>query len=545
MQTINAYSSASGYKLNIQKCEAMVLGAPICKVLKEKYPWQWDKDRVKYLGTVIPKNINLLYPLNYKSLEVQIRQDLNRWRTVILTLGRRIDAIRMNILLRFLFLFQTIPIYISSNDFNNWDKMMSKFLWEEKKPRVKMKTLKLAKERGGLALPNLKHYYYAAQLQPIRVWLNDNSQAKWRSIEKHMCHVSLKTIPFCTVIPRKTQVTENIFSRNTLEIWLRIKKQCQIKDDLIVLREIKEDPELTPSKQDTLFSIWGQRGLTIFGQCLDDNGVMSFETLRKYFDLPHSHHFYYLQLRSYIHASKIGRKSKSELHPLVQFLLRNYNKIRVPHQITTVYSILENSYKQQDTRAKLKWEEELNIHITEETWKQMNRNVHTTTASPYWREYAWKIQSRYFITPVQQVKYNHKVSSNCWRECGESHAKFSHIFWFCPSLKTFWNNIQNEMNIILRVVVNLNADVVLLGKNVNNVRGDNDRYLLRVLRVTALKQITRNWLQKTCPVIDKWRDTVQQISIMEHLTYKLRGNLKLFDTRWSKWLTYYKMVKNL
>lgn len=39
MQTIDAYSSASGYKLNIQKCEAMVLGAPVCKVLKKEYSW--------------------------------------------------------------------------------------------------------------------------------------------------------------------------------------------------------------------------------------------------------------------------------------------------------------------------------------------------------------------------------------------------------------------------------------------------------------------------------------------------------------------------
>lgn len=160
-----------------------------------------------------------------------------------------------------------------------------------------------------------------------------------------MCHVSLKTIPFCTVIQRKTQVTENIFSRNTLEIWCRIKKHCEIKNDLIALREIKKDPEFTPNKQDALFSIWAQRGQTIFGQCLDGNRVMPFETLRKHYDLPHSHHLRYLQTRNHIHDSKIRRKIKSELHPLVQFLQKNYNNVRVPHQISEVYAILENSYK--------------------------------------------------------------------------------------------------------------------------------------------------------------------------------------------------------
>lgn len=69
---INNYGSVSGYKLNMQKCEAMVLGAPICRELKKEYLWRWDKGRVQYLGTVIPKNIKLLYQLNYNCLEVQI-----------------------------------------------------------------------------------------------------------------------------------------------------------------------------------------------------------------------------------------------------------------------------------------------------------------------------------------------------------------------------------------------------------------------------------------------------------------------------------------
>lgn len=310
----------------------------------------------------------------------------------------------------------------------------------------------------------------------------------------------------------------------------------------MVLREIKEDPDFFPNKHDTAFNIWAQKGLTIFGQCLDENGIMSFELLRQHYDLPHSHFFRYLQMRSYIQNSIVGRKTSGDFHPLVQFLIKNYNNVRIPNQISLFYDILENTHKQEDTRAKLKWEEELNIHISEDTWKEMNRNVHTTTASPYWREYAWKIQSRYFITPVQQAKYNNKILSKCWRECGEPRANLSHIFWFCPSLQLFWNNIQKEINTVFKWVIYLNMDFVLLGKTVDNIQNENDKYLLRILRITALKQITRNWLQKTCPLIVKWRETVQQIYQMEELTYKIRGKLKLFEKRWSKWSLYYHMV---
>lgn len=107
--------------------------------------------------------------------------------------------------------------------------MIGKLIWDGKKPRVKMKTLKMAKEKGGFALPNLKHYYMAAQMRHIRTWLNDKSEAKWRSIEMFMCHGSIKTIPFCTEYQRKIRVKDSISLRNTLETWAGIKNAVEVK----------------------------------------------------------------------------------------------------------------------------------------------------------------------------------------------------------------------------------------------------------------------------------------------------------------------------
>lgn len=71
----------------------------------------------------------------------------------------------------------------------------------------------------------------------------------------------------------------------------------------MALREIKEDPEFMPNKMDEVFDIWAQKGLTIFGQCLNEKGMIQFESLSKVYDLPHSHFFLYLQIRSYIQNS--------------------------------------------------------------------------------------------------------------------------------------------------------------------------------------------------------------------------------------------------
>jgi len=69
----------------------------------------------------------------------------------------------MNILPKLLYLFQSLPINVAQTQFTNWDRIISRFIWGGKKPRVRYKTLQLPKDKGGMGLPNLKEYFYAAQ----------------------------------------------------------------------------------------------------------------------------------------------------------------------------------------------------------------------------------------------------------------------------------------------------------------------------------------------------------------------------------------------
>lgn len=43
-----------------------------------------------------------------------------------------------------------------------WDKLISRFIWQGQKPRIMVPRLQLAKDVGGFALPFQKDYYIAA-----------------------------------------------------------------------------------------------------------------------------------------------------------------------------------------------------------------------------------------------------------------------------------------------------------------------------------------------------------------------------------------------
>ena len=104
----------------------------------------------------------------YDPLLSNIRQDLDRCPLLpFLGLIQRVEIVKMNVLPRILYLFQSLPVEISDKKFAEWDKWISRFQWHGKKPRARYKTLQVPRDKGGLAFPCLKTYYQAAQIKPL------------------------------------------------------------------------------------------------------------------------------------------------------------------------------------------------------------------------------------------------------------------------------------------------------------------------------------------------------------------------------------------
>ncbi len=168
MSGLEEYELYSGYKLNIHKTQTLTFSYSPDQVIRGRYGINPETEKMKYLGVVIPRDLSKLFSLNYDPSISKIKQDLVRWDLLsFLSMGSRIESIKINILPRLLYLFQTLPAEISNKQFIEWDKSFSRYIWQGKKPRTRYKTIQLPKDKKGLALPNLKEYFYAAQIRPL------------------------------------------------------------------------------------------------------------------------------------------------------------------------------------------------------------------------------------------------------------------------------------------------------------------------------------------------------------------------------------------
>ena len=89
------------------------------KKIKETIPFTITTKRVKYLGIYLPKETKDLYIENYKTLMKEIKEDTNRWRSILCSWMGRINIVKMSILSKAIYRFNATPIkyqwYFSQN----------------------------------------------------------------------------------------------------------------------------------------------------------------------------------------------------------------------------------------------------------------------------------------------------------------------------------------------------------------------------------------------------------------------------------------------
>ncbi len=76
-----------------------------------------------------------------------------------------------------------LPLSPPPGYFKEINSIISKFIWNDKCPRIKLTTLQHPNSAGGLAVPIFLLYYWSFQLKALHNWVDPQSTVSWRVIE--------------------------------------------------------------------------------------------------------------------------------------------------------------------------------------------------------------------------------------------------------------------------------------------------------------------------------------------------------------------------
>uniref|UniRef100_A0A803TDX0 Reverse transcriptase domain-containing protein n=1 Tax=Anolis carolinensis TaxID=28377 RepID=A0A803TDX0_ANOCA len=429
IEVIRQYGDLAGLKINRNKTEALTKN--MTKKHQELISNQLGitiTSKIKYLGiTITPKNIQLAQN-NYNKVWQEIKRDLDKWKNAKISLWGRISTIKMNVLPKMLYLFQSLPILRNQKNFIMWNKDLRTFIWQGKKPRIKMKYLTEEKRRGGFGAPNLSLYYEACNLLWIKDWIKlekrkilnvegSDLRAGWHSylwydrskIEKSFYNHPIRPVLLKTWYKYKARLY------NKTPTWISPIEAVQRR--LMGWEYWPKYDELL-KKEDSEFRLKSQQEL------LEAKLKLSW--------------LQYAQLKEYFKRDKtVGFMAKNNLWDRIFF---TEGKL-----ITKIYKVLLEWDTEPDyiKNCMIKWAKNIGRPIQVEEWESCwNRKLKLTYASDL-KENWMKLFYRWHITPKKLGLIKKNINTRCWK-CGREEGTFFHMWWKCKKAREFWRIIHES-----------------------------------------------------------------------------------------------------
>lgn len=110
LKHIKLFGTFSGYVINDAKSSMLFLNSEERLNPVVDTPFLNAKEGFTYLGVKITPHIKDVVQVNYDPLISDVQQSLDRWMTMPVSMMGRINILKMSILPKFLYFFQTIPL---------------------------------------------------------------------------------------------------------------------------------------------------------------------------------------------------------------------------------------------------------------------------------------------------------------------------------------------------------------------------------------------------------------------------------------------------
>lgn len=245
----------------------------------------------------------------------KIISDLDRWSSLPNSLRSCVSIIKMNILPRVHFFSSMLPLPPPTQYWSKLQTAVTKFVWQGKRPRIKLSTMQRERQAGGLSLPNIKHYYWAFTLRPLLTWLQSETSVSWRALEESLVHpYTLQDLLYSNIPIVQCRCRFGPIVSQLLSVWRAVEKLCGCPYAWNPCSPLFNNARLLIGGHPIQFHQWKVRGVHILGIVYGDEGLRSFQELCTEFDLPRSSFFFYLHLRSALRA--VPLQSPLSPHPL-------------------------------------------------------------------------------------------------------------------------------------------------------------------------------------------------------------------------------------
>lgn len=534
LSVINDFSSFAGYRINWEKSELLPIKQRNHNWLSA-VPFKVAPEKITYLGIIVTKKYSSLLKENFNPLMEKLKNNIQFWKTLPISLIGRVNAIKMVFLPQYLYLLQNLPVFITKSFFKKLDSIVMPFIWNYKSHRIKKEHLTKHKSIGGLSLPNFMYYYWATNLRIISLLLDDTALLpKGLQMEREDClPYSVGAILLSPTPLASTLYNNNPVIKSTIKILKQMIKNFKLKT-LSLCIPISSNPSFQPSCVDGAFNVWRDFGICTLNDLYSNDIFMTFQQVQERFGLPNSNFFRYLQIRNYVqsHLSQFQIAKPDVLDKCLSESSRYQNNISV------IYNSLQEVSNPSTAHIKGEWEKELGSPIDDKIWQQALSNIKDTSINARHYLIQYKIVHRLHYSREKIHKIYPESSPLC-EKCMINRGTLLHSYALCPKLQRFWSDIFTCMGSVLKKKITQNLILIVFGFTQNmDITGYAERCFISYGLITAKKLILQFWKGKDIPSLNMWLTELVNTLHLEKIRYAVHDKMTEFEKIWQPLITF-------
>lgn len=516
---LGKYGNVAGLKINKEKTKVITknLTTKQGKELEANLGFQ-IVNKLRYLGIILSAKCTTIKEDNYLKLLHRTEQDLEKWKNLQTSLLGRIAIIKSYILPKWTYLFYTAPARLDNTFFKKLNQCVLKFIWQNKKPRIKLKMLQELKERGGFGLPKWEYYYQAANLVWVREWIllrrrrllileGSGLQQGWHhflwqdKVKKYMSFAG--------------HYVRNIL----IDTWKKVKGKFY-----------SATPSwLVPLEAITYSSLYNREKHLSYRELLDAHGCLKTRIELELQGIK-------LDWWSYAQISSKYKKDKEKSGiDMTQQEIDGIILGKEERILSKIYKFLI-TYWIGDEIVKdsmIAWGRNIGYSIELIKWEEIwTKQLKFLMATSY-KENLYKMVYRWHLPPARLAKMFSGLSPSCWK-CGEI-GTYYHVWWTCPKAIEFWRFIQRWILEITGYKLQLKPEYYLLNIRPDKI-GTNIWCLITYITTAARICFAQYWKGKDLPAEDLILGKIIEYAEADRLTKILRDQKdSVYFQCWDQW----------
>ena len=518
MNELDKFTQISGLKINLCKTSCL----PIGTMTKEDIPTDLGVkvvEELKVLGITISNNLDNITLRNIEEKMPALRRDLQQWKRRNLTPIGKICIIKTLLISKLVHFFIALPN--PPNDFfKNIESILFDFVWHGRKDKIKRTKLMQTYELDGLKMVNMRAFVDSMKLSWIKRMIT--STGDWIEIAKTQLTTDYQLLMYGKDKLKlvKNKIT-NKFYVDIIDALIRFTTHYRPTNKEILTDTIWFSDHSGFSK--SIIRDWNVKGLRFISDLFDPitGRIRSRENLKDIFKIEIDF-LLYERLVRHLPQIEIANVSEDLASPNIPYKVQAVmNGKQFTKQAYNIHvKSLTTKNEKSNQRVKNKWERDTGQHVIGTSLTVMN-----ATKSTFLHYFHYKIVTRIYPTNKLLLAMNIAETSEC-SFCQEYTETLAHMFWYCPIMQKFVEDIRKLMKRNYQKTINPNiinwfflTDVSIIDALILTVA----KYVIHLARINS-----------STPTVATMMNVLKMEAKKEYYVSISTGNSANFENKWGK-----------